>query len=176
MHINVTINGEKKTLDIAPHERLLRVLRREAYFSVKFGDEHGQSGSDAILLDGVLVNAGSMLAAQADGHSITTLEGIGTSRNLHPLQQAFIETGAIQSGYNTPAQILAAYALLKRNPTPTESEIRAALAGVLDRETGYVKVVQAIQRAAAVMRGEDVPPFAPLERAIPAPQIGRAHV
>lgn len=169
MQINVTINGEKKTLDIAPHERLLRVLRREAYFSVKFGDEHGQTGADAILLDGELVNAGSMLAAQADGHSITTLEGIGTSRDLHPLQQAFIETGAIQSGYNTPAQILAAYALLKRNPDPTESEIRAALAGVLDRETGYVKVVQAIQRAAAVMRGEDVPPFAPLERAIPAP-------
>jgi putative selenate reductase molybdopterin-binding subunit len=169
MQIHVTINNEAKTLDIQPHDRLLRVLRREGYFSVKFGDEHGLTGADAILLDGQLVNSQTMLAAQADGHAITTLEGLGTSRELHPLQEAFIETGAIQSGYNTPAQILAAYALLQKNPNPTEAEIRAAIAGVLDRETGYVKPVQAILRAAAVLRGEDVPPFEPLERAIPAP-------
>ncbi|GAB4308246.1 MAG: molybdopterin-dependent oxidoreductase [Phototrophicales bacterium] len=169
MQIHVTINGEKRTLTIAPHERLLRVLRREAYFSVKFGDEHGLAGSDTVLLDGEPVNAQTMLAAQADGHDILTLEGLGSSRNLHILQQCFIETGAIQSGYTTPAQILVAYALLQRHPNPTEAEIREALAGVLDRETGYVKVVQAIQRAAAILRGEDVPPFQPLERAIPAP-------
>ncbi len=169
MHITITINHEKKTFDVQPHERLLRLLRREGYFSVKFGDEHGLTGADAVLLDGQLVNSQTMLAAQADGHEILTLEGIGSSRSLHPLQQAFIETGAIQSGYNTPAQILAAYALLQRNPNPTEAEIRAAIAGVLDRETGYVKPVQAILRAAAVMRGEDVPPYEPLERAIPAP-------
>lgn len=169
MHINLTINNEKKTLDVLPHDRLLRVLRREGYFSVKFGDEHGLTGADAMLLDDQLVNSQTMLAAQAHGHRITTLEGIGTSRNLHPLQQAFIETGAIQSGYNTPAQILAAYALLQRKPNPTEEEVREAIAGVLDRETGYVKPVQAILRAAAVMRGEEVPPFEPLQRAIPAP-------
>ncbi len=169
MQINVTINGEKKTLDIAPHERLLRVLRREGNLSVKFGDELGKSGSDVILLDGQLVNSQTMLAAQAADHEIMTLEGLGTSRNLHPLQQAFIETGAIQSGYSTPAQILAAYALLQTNPNPTEMQIREALAGILDRETGYVKVIQAVFRAAAIMRGEDVPPFTPLERAIPAP-------
>jgi putative selenate reductase molybdopterin-binding subunit len=169
MHINLTINGEKKTIPVQPHDRLLRVLRREGYFSVKFGDEQGYTGSDAILLDGALVNAQTMLAAQADGHTILTLEGIGTSTNLHPLQKAFIETGAIQSGYNTPAQILAAYALLQRNPEPTEAEIREAIAGVLDRETGYVKVVTAIQRAAALLRGEEVPPYEPMERAIPAP-------
>ncbi len=169
MHITLTINNEKKTFDVQPHERLLRLLRREGYFSVKFGDEHGLSGADAVLLDGQLINTQTMLAAQADGHEILTLEGIGTSRNLHPLQQAFIETGAIQSGYNTPAQILAAYALLKRNPNPTETEVREAISGVLDRETGYVKPVQAILRAAAVMRGEEVPPYEPLERAIPAP-------
>lgn len=169
MHITLTINGEVKTLDVQPHERLLRVLRRAGYYSVKFGDEHGRSGSDTVLLDGRPVNTQTMLAVQAHGHEITTLEGIGSSRDLHPLQEAFIETGAIQSGYNTPAQILAAYALLQRNPNPTEDEIREALAGVLDRETGYVKVVQAIMRAAAVMRGEDVPPFEPLQRAIPAP-------
>lgn len=169
MQITLIINGEKKTLDVQLHERLLRVLRRAGYYSVKFGDEHGLTGADTILLDGRPVNSQTILAVQADGHEIVTLEGIGTSRDLHPLQQAFIETGAIQSGYNTPAQILAAYALLQRNPNPSEEEIRAAIDGVLDRETGYVKVVQAIQRAAAVMRGEEVPPFEPLQRAIPAP-------
>lgn len=169
MQITLIINGEKKTLDVQPHERLLRVLRRAGYYSVKFGDEHGLTGADTILLDGRPVNSQTILAVQADGHEIVTLEGIGTSRDLHPLQQAFIETGAIQSGYNTPAQILAVYALLQRNPNPSEEEIRAAIDGVLDRETGYVKVVQAIQRAAAVMRGEEVPPFEPLQRAIPAP-------
>lgn len=169
MLITLIVNNEQKTLNVQPHERLLRVLRREGYFSVKFGDEHGMTGSDAILLDGQLVNSQTMLAAQAEGHRILTLEGLGTSRNLHPLQEAFIETGAIQSGYNTPAQILAAYALLQKNPNPTEAEVRVAIAGILDRETGYLKPVQAILRAAAVMRGEDVPPFEPLQRAIPAP-------
>jgi putative selenate reductase molybdopterin-binding subunit len=158
MQITLTINGEKKTLETTPHERLLRLLRREGYFSVKFGDEHGLSGADTILLDGEPVNAQTMLAIQAHGHHITTLEGIGSSRELHPLQQAFIETGAIQSGYNTPAQILVAYALLQHNPNPTETEVRAALSGVLDRETGYIKPVDAVLRAAAVMRGEEVPP------------------
>jgi putative selenate reductase molybdopterin-binding subunit len=169
MHITLTINNETKSLDVQPHERLLRILRRLGYYSVKFGDEHGLTGADAVLLDGQLVNSQTVLAVQADGHRITTLEGIGTSRNLHPLQEAFIECGAIQSGYNTPAQILAAYALLQRNPNPTEDEVRAAIAGVLDRETGYVKPVQAILRAAAVMRGDEVPPYEPLQRAIPAP-------
>lgn len=169
MEIIITLNGEKRSLSIAPHERLLRALRRAGCHSVKFGDEHGLTGADTVLLNGQPVNAQTMLAAQADGNEITTLEGIGTSRQLHPLQQAFIETGAIQSGYNTPAQILCAYALIQRNPNPTEAEVRAALNGVLDRETGYIKPVQAVLRAAAVMRGEDVPPFVPLERAIPAP-------
>ncbi len=169
MHITLTLNGEQRTLEAQPHERLLRVLRRAGLYSVKFGDEHGLTGSDTILLDGQPLNAQTMLAAQAEGREVVTLEGVGTSRHLHPLQQAFIETGAIQSGYTTPAQILAAYALLKRNPNPSDAEIRAAISGILDRETGYVKVVHAIERAAAVMRGEDVPPYEPHERAIPAP-------
>ncbi|GAB4571382.1 MAG: molybdopterin-dependent oxidoreductase [Anaerolineae bacterium] len=127
------------------------------------------SGASTVLLDGKPVNSAVMLAAQADGHSVVTVEGLGGPGALHPLQQAFIETGAIQSGYNTPAQILVAKALLDRNPNPTEEEVREALASVLDRETGYVKPVQAVLRAAAVMRGEEVPPFRPLERAIPVP-------
>ncbi|MCU0513650.1 MAG: molybdopterin-dependent oxidoreductase [Anaerolineae bacterium] len=169
MHIEITLNGEEKTLVVAPHERLLRVLRREGCYSVKFGDEHGISGADLILLDGRPINAQTLLAAQAHGHSLTTLEGIGSSKNLHILQKCFIETGAIQSGYQTPAQILAAYALLRDVPAPTEAQVRQALDGVLDRESGYVKVVQAVLRAAAFLRGETPPPFAPLERAIPAP-------
>lgn len=167
--ITFTLNGQPVTARVAAHERLLRTVRRLGCPSVKFGDEHGLTGSDTVLFDGEPVNSQTMLAAAADGHTILTLEGIGSSKNLHPLQTAFIETGAIQSGYTTPAQILIAYALLRRNPNPTEAEIRAALNGVLDRETAYVKPVQAILRAAAVMRGEDVPPFEPLERAIPAP-------
>ncbi|MFW5772166.1 MAG: (2Fe-2S)-binding protein, partial [Phototrophicaceae bacterium] len=99
MQITIVLNGENQTFDVQPHERLLRLLRREGLFSVKFGDEHGLSGCDTVLLDGEPVNAQTMLAAQARGHSVTTLEGIGSSRQPHPLQTAFVETGAIQSGY-----------------------------------------------------------------------------
>ncbi len=169
MEITLIINGVKKSIGIHPAERLLPVLRREGYFSVKFGDERGESGASTILLDGKPVNSGVMLAAQADGHAITTVEGLGSFSAMHPLQKAFIETGAIQSGYSTPAQILVAKALLDQNQNPTEDEVREALAGVLDRETGYVKPVQAVLRAAAVMRGEEVEPFEPLTRAIPIP-------
>ncbi len=169
MDITLTINGEQKTLAVHPADRLLDVLRREAYFSVKHGCETGDCGACTVLLDGRPVNSCVMLAAQADGHSITTAEGLGSAGALHPLQQAFVETGAIQCGYCTPAQLLAAKALLEENPNPTEEEVREALAGVLCRCTGYVKPVQAVLRAAAVMRGERVPPFRPLERAIPVP-------
>jgi putative selenate reductase molybdopterin-binding subunit len=170
MEITLTINGEQKALKVLPSDRLLSVLRREGYFSVKFGDEHGASGASTVLLDGKPVNSQLLLAVQADGHTVTTAEALGSFDDLHPLQQAFIETGAIQSGYNTPAQLLAAKALLDENPDPTEEEVREALSGVLDRETGYVKPVQAVLRAAAILRGEDVEPFAPLERAIPIPE------
>ncbi len=169
MNLSFILNEQPVSTSIAAHERLLRVLRRLGMWSVKFGDEHGLTGADTVLLDDVPVNSGVVLAAQVEGRRVLTLEGIGSSRRLHTLQQAFIDTGAVQSGYTTPAQVLAAYALLLRNPAPTEAEVRAALNGVLDRETGYIKPVQAVLRAAAILRGEDVPPFEPLERAIPAP-------
>ncbi|MGZ6347340.1 MAG: molybdopterin-dependent oxidoreductase, partial [Anaerolineales bacterium] len=122
------------------------------------------SGSDTVLLDGKPVNSGTMFAAQAEGHYIVTIEGLGEhpdqgwkkTEGLHPLQLAFIETGAIQCGYCTPAQILAAKALLDKNPRPTEAQVRDGIEGVLCRCTGYHKPVQAILRAAAVMRGEVV--------------------
>lgn len=155
MEIQVTINGEPKTLTCAPGETLFRLLRREGYYSVRYGSDTGETGAAAVLLDGRLVSSEVMLAAQADGHSIETVEGLARGLELHPIQQAFVRTGAIQSGYSTPAMILAAKALLEKNPNPTEAEVRDALSGVLDRETGYVKPVQAVLEAAAVLRGEE---------------------
>ena len=165
MDITLTINGITHETDIFPGETLLAALRRLGFHGVKFGDEGGLSGADTVLLDGLPVNAGSMLAAQAEGRKIVTIEGLGEhpeqgwkkTGGLHPLQQAFIETGAIQCGYCTPGQILAAKALLDENPNPSEVEVREAIAGVLCRCTGYAKPVQAVLRAAAVMRGEVLP-------------------
>jgi putative selenate reductase molybdopterin-binding subunit len=160
MQISLTINGLAHGLEIQPSDTLLAVLRGQGFHSIKFGDEHGLTGADTILLDGKPVNAGLLLAAQAEGHQIATLEALGEhpeqgwrrTGGLHPLQQAFIETGAIQCGYCTPAQILAAKALLDKNPSPTEAEVREALSGVLCRCTGYLKPVQAVLQAAAAMR------------------------
>ncbi len=160
MLIKLVINGNQLDLEISPAESLFAVLRRSGFHGVKFGDEQGLTGADTILLDGQAVNAGSMLAAQAEGHNIVTIEALGEhpdqgwrkTGGLHPLQLAFIKSGAIQCGYCTPAQILAAKALLDKNPNPTESEVREAIAGVLCRCTGYAKPVQAILLAAEMMR------------------------
>ena len=162
MNITLTINANKHEIDCAPSETLLSAVRRLGYYGVKFGDEQGLSGADTVLLNGKPVNAGLMLAAQAEGHNIVTIEGLGEhpdqgwrkTDGLHPLQQSFVEAGAIQCGYCTPGQILAAKTLLEKNPNPTEEEVREAIAGVLCRCTGYVKPVQAVLKAAAVIRGE----------------------
>jgi putative selenate reductase molybdopterin-binding subunit len=166
MVLSLIVNGILHTTECKPSETLFDLLRRLEFYGIKFGDEQGLSGSDTILLDGKPVNAGSILAAQAEGHNIVTIEGLGEhpnqgwkkTRGLHPIQLAFIETGAIQCGYCTPAQILAAKALIENNPNPTEDEVREGIAGVLCRCTGYHKPVQAILRAAAMMRGEQVGP------------------
>ncbi|MGD2050300.1 MAG: molybdopterin-dependent oxidoreductase, partial [Chloroflexota bacterium] len=155
MEIKLTLNGEEKTIHCQPGDSLFQVLRREGIYSVRYGSETGETGAAAVLLDGELVSSDIMLAAQADGRTVETVESLSQGINLHPIQQAFIETGAIQSGYSTPAMILAAKALLDENPNPTEGQVRDALSGILDRETGYVKPVQAILVAAAVMRGEE---------------------
>jgi putative selenate reductase molybdopterin-binding subunit len=162
MKIIIIVNAVQHPITITPSSTLFSVLRRLGFYSLKFGDEHGLSGADTVLLDGRPVNAGSILAAQVQGHNIVTIEGMGEhpdqgwkkTSGLHPLQLAFIENGAIQCGYCTPAQILAAKALLDKNPHPNEHDVREAIAGVLCRCTGYVKPVQAILHAAAVMRGE----------------------
>ena len=167
MQLNLTLNDKPRTWEIAVNETLLDALRRHGVFSVKHGCETGECGACTVLLDGVPVTSCTLLAAQADGHAVTTVDALGEhpeqgwrhTAGLHPLQQAFIEAGAIQCGYCTPAQLLAAEALLTENPAPTEAEIRQALSGVLCRCTGYVKPVEAVLRAAARMRGEEVPPL-----------------
>ncbi|HET9912719.1 MAG TPA: 2Fe-2S iron-sulfur cluster-binding protein, partial [Anaerolineales bacterium] len=163
MNLTLKINGLDHTIDAPVSTTLLAALRGLGFYGIKFGDEQGLSGADTVLLDGKPVNAGSMLAAQAEGHNIVTIEALGEhpeqgwkkTEGLHPLQQAFVESGAIQCGYCTPAQILAAKALLDKNPNPSEEQVRAAIAGVLCRCTGYLKPVQAVLKAAAVMRGDE---------------------
>jgi putative selenate reductase molybdopterin-binding subunit len=154
MNIQLTINGVDKTITCQPYETLMRVLRREGYFSVRFGSDTGETGAAAVLLDGALVNSDVMLAVQAEGHRIETVEGMSKATQLHPIQDAFVRSGAIQSGYSTPAMILATKALLEKNPDPSEADVRDMLSGILDRETGYVKPVLAVLEAAAVLRGE----------------------
>ncbi len=167
MKLNFTLNNAPKTWDIAVNESLLDALRRNGVFGVKHGCETGECGACTVLLDGLPVTSCTMLAAQADGHTVETVEGLGEhpeqgwrhTEGLHPIQQAFIEVGAIQCGYCTPAQLLAAEALLAENPNPTAAEVRVALSGVLCRCSGYVKPVEAVLRAAAQMRGETPPPL-----------------
>lgn len=162
MNITLKINSIEHTIDTAPSLTLLAALRGLGFYGIKFGDEQGLSGADTVLLDGKPVNAGSMLAAQAEAHDIVTIEALGEhpeqgwrkTDGLHPLQKAFVESGAIQCGYCTPAQILAAKALLDKNSNPSEEQVRDAIAGVLCRCTGYLKPVQAILKAAAAMRGD----------------------
>ncbi len=166
MNLQLKINSVLHEIEAAPGETLFSVIRRLGYYGIKFGDEDGLTGADTVLLDGKPINAGSLLAASAanaEGHNIATIEALGEhpdqgwkkTEGLHPLQQAFVESGAIQCGYCTPAQILAAKTLLDKNPNPTEAEVREAISGVLCRCTGYLKPVQAILKAAAVMRGEN---------------------
>jgi putative selenate reductase molybdopterin-binding subunit len=160
MQLNLTINNESKPFDIAPNETLLHALRANGYFGVKHGCENGECGACAVLVDGVPMNSCVMLAVQAEGKHITTIESLGQiaeqgwkhTEGLHPIQQAFVETGALQCGYCTPAMILAAKALLDQTTTPTEEQVRDALSGVLCRCTGYVKPVEAVMLAAERIR------------------------
>jgi putative selenate reductase molybdopterin-binding subunit len=181
MRIVLKINQNIHELEVAPGDILLKVLRSLGYFGVKHGCETGECGVCTILLDGKPVNSCLVLAAQAEGHFIETVESLGQypqqgwktesaagrDLGLHPLQEAFIENGSVQCGYCTPAQILAAKALLDQESEPSEEKIREAISGVLCRCTGYIKPVQAVLRAAARMRGED--PDA-LREWLPAPE------
>ena len=152
MILDVVINEEKKSFEITPGDILLDVLRREGYKGAKRGCETGDCGACTILLDGEPVNSCILMAAKVQGKKITTIEGLGTPENLHPIQQAYIDHSAAQCGFCTPGAILSAKALLDRNPDPTEEDVKNALKGNLCRCTGYKKPVEAILAAAKVMR------------------------
>lgn len=153
MKIRLNINGEKRTFEAPARTRLIDLLRQAMYYSVKHGCETGDCGSCAVIIDGKALNTCIMLAAQAQGKKITTLESLGTPDQLHPIQAAFVDHGAIQCGYCTPAMILAAKALLDREPNPTPALVMDALAGALCRCTGYVKPVEAVMAAAKTLAG-----------------------
>ena len=154
VEINLTINGTHKKLLVGKEETLLNALRKASYFSVKSGCDDGTCGVCTVLLNGKPVHSCKIKAVDVNDTEITTLEGLSLDKTFHPIQESFVETGAIQCGYCTPAQILTTKALLDRNANPTEDEIRQALNGVMCRCTGYVRVVDAVQRAAGILRGE----------------------
>ena len=165
MQLTLNVNGSEIEVSSRSNETLLKILRQNGFFGVKHGCETGECGACTVLLDGKPVNACVTLAAQAEGRLVETIESVGQhpeqgwkqTEGLHPLQQSFVESGAIQCGFCTPGMILAAKELLARNLNPSEAEVREALSGVLCRCTGYVKPVQAVLHAAAVMRGEAEP-------------------
>ncbi|TET81969.1 MAG: xanthine dehydrogenase [Anaerolineales bacterium] len=165
--IMLTINNEEKRLIVHPKHSLLDALRDEGYASVKRGCDVGDCGICTVLFDGYPLRSCLIRAVDAEGHAIVTLEGLSDGHHLHPIQQAFTETGGFQCGFCTPGMILTAKALLDRSPDPSEDQIREALGGVICRCTGYVRVVEAVQRAAAMLRGESLEPTVVLEQTLP---------
>ena len=149
MRIAVTVNGEPVEAEVWEGESLLYALREHMGLpGSKNACEQGECGSCSVLLDGTLVCACLVLAAQADGHEIVTVEGLGSDGTLHPVQEAFTTTGAVQCGFCTPGLIVATVDLLARVPQPTDDEIREALSGNLCRCTGYAKIFDAVRMAA----------------------------
>ena len=149
MRISVRVNGVEHEADVWEGESLLFALReRMGLPGSKNACEQGECGSCSVLLDGVLVCACLVLAAQADGHEIVTVEGLADGGALHPVQQAFVSAGAVQCGFCTPGLIVATVDLLRRSPDPSDDEIREALSGNLCRCTGYVKIFDAVRLAA----------------------------
>ena len=149
MKIALTVNGAPQETEIWPGESLLYALReRLGLPGSKNACEQGECGSCSVLLDGSLVCACLVLAAQADGHDVVTVEGIGRDGQLHPVQEAFAETGAVQCGFCTPGLVVATVDLLARNGEPSDDEMREALSGNLCRCTGYQKIFDAVRLAA----------------------------
>ena len=147
--LDLSVNGERVEVFTAVHRTLLEVLREDLGLTgTKHGCELGECGTCTVLVDGRPQLSCLLLPVQLAGRAITTIEGLGSTSELHPLQRAFAELGAAQCGYCTPGMLLAAGALLEREPSPTRTRIREALAGNLCRCTGYVKIVEAVELAA----------------------------
>ena len=153
--VNFTLNGDHVEAYAADNTTMLDFLRKEMHLiGTKRGCEEGECGVCTILLDGAPVDSCMMLAAEADGHEVVTIEGVAKDGVLHPVQKSFIDKWALQCGFCTPGMIMSAIALLNHNPHPTEQEIREGIAGNLCRCTGYAKIVEAIDDAAKVMAKE----------------------
>ncbi|AJG20143.1 (2Fe-2S)-binding protein [Cupriavidus basilensis] len=154
IHIELTVNGEDHSVEV-PARRLLSDLLRDDLnlTGTKRGCETGICGACSVLVDGEVMKSCLMLAVQARGRDVTTVEGLGAGGELHPLQQSFMECGGLQCGYCTPGFLMTSCAMLAHNPNPTEEEVRAGLNGNLCRCTGYVGIVESILCAAEKMRG-----------------------
>jgi carbon-monoxide dehydrogenase small subunit len=154
MEIEITINGRKRRLDVEPNKLLLNLVRDELYLTgTKYGCGIGECGACTVHLDGEAVLACMVLAVDADGRRVDTIEGVADGDTLDPVQEAFIEEGAIQCGFCTPGFIMTTKALLAENSDPSEAEIREYLKGNYCRCTGYVNIVRAVQSAARKMSG-----------------------
>ena len=150
MRIKLTVNGEQREAEAADHESLLTVLRENLGLAgSKNACEQGECGSCSVIMDGDLVCACLVLGAAAAERSIQTVESFSGDERLHPVQRAFVEAGAVQCGFCTPGLVVATYALLKRNPEPSEQEVREALSGNICRCTGYGKILEAVDRASS---------------------------
>ena len=157
--ITLELNGEAAEVAFAPHKTLLEVLREDLNLTgTKHGCELGECGTCTVLLDETPVLSCLVLGLACAGHRVKTVEGMAQAGRLHPLQETFADLGAAQCGYCTPAFLLAAEALLVTNPKPSRQEIKEALAGNLCRCTGYIKIYEAVELAAARMRGEKAEP------------------
>lgn len=151
--ISLTINDREVEVAVPPNRTLADMLRQDLGLTgTKKGCDMGDCGSCTVLLDGRPVNACLVLAVQAGGRSVTTIEGVETDNGLHPIQQAFVEHGAVQCGFCTSGMILSGKSLLERNPSPSETAVRTAISGNLCRCTGYQKIVEAIQAAGEAMQ------------------------
>lgn len=148
--LTMTVNGDEVDVAVTPNTTLLEVLRDDLGFTgVKEGCSEGVCGACTVLMDGAPIRSCLTLALEADGASITTIEGLASEGQLHPIQQAFIDQGAVQCGFCTPGMILSSKALLDRTPHPTDEEIKTALAGNFCRCTGYKKILDGVRSAAA---------------------------
>ena len=157
MRIELSINGSKLNTEVEAGDTLLDALRGANVTSVKDGCANGDCGTCAVLIDGRAVASCLLFAPQAEGREITTIEGLaGADQAYHPLQQTMLDAGGVHVGYCFPAMILTAADLLEKNPSPTREEISTYLVGNLCRCTGYVKQLDAVEMAAAILRGEDL--------------------
>lgn len=156
-HIEFTLNGERTEVAFAPHKTLLEVLREDLnLMGTKHGCELGECGTCAVLLDGRAVLSCLVLGLDIEGREVLSIEGMAENGRLHPLQETFADTGAAQCGYCTPGFLLVAKELLEVNPQPSREQIKEALSGNLCRCTGYIKIYEAVELAAARLRGEEM--------------------